>query len=130
MGTAGRTVGRLMSRTVIWLVVAGAVVIAVGLGVAWQGKLSDRAVLEQALKPAASNPQAAAANSPMPSAPPPAGQPAAMTPSFDVARIGPDGRAVVAGRATPGAKIVLLNGGKEIARGEADSHGEWVLLIQ
>jgi nucleoid-associated protein YgaU len=53
-----------------------------------------------------------------------------MAPSFDVARIGRDGHAVIAGRATPGAKIVLLDGGKEIARGEADSRGEWVLLIQ
>ena len=51
-------------------------------------------------------------------------------PTFDVARIGPDGRAVVAGRATPGAKIVLLDGGKEIARGEADARGEWVVIVQ
>jgi nucleoid-associated protein YgaU len=51
-------------------------------------------------------------------------------PTFDVARIGPDGRAVIAGRATPGAKIVLLNGGKEIARGEADANGEWVIIAQ
>jgi nucleoid-associated protein YgaU len=51
-------------------------------------------------------------------------------PTFDIARIGPDGRAVIAGRATPGAKIVLLNGGKEIARGEADARGEWVVIAQ
>jgi nucleoid-associated protein YgaU len=123
-----------MSRTVIWLVVAGALVVAVGLGVAWRGKLSDRADLEQALKPTTSSPPAAAANSSAPSAAPqpssPAGQPAVTTPSFDIARIGPDGRAVIAGRATPGAKIVLLNGGKEIARGEADARGEWVVIVQ
>jgi hypothetical protein len=53
-----------------------------------------------------------------------------MVPSFDVARIGPDGRAVIAGRAAPGAKIVLLDGGKEIAKGEADQRGEWVVLTQ
>jgi hypothetical protein len=53
-----------------------------------------------------------------------------MVPTFDVARIGPDGRAVIAGRAAPGAKIVLLDGGKEIARGEANSRGEWVVLAQ
>ena len=51
-------------------------------------------------------------------------------PTFDIARIGPDGRAVVAGRANPGAKIVLLDGGKEIARGEADARGEWVVIVQ
>jgi hypothetical protein len=53
-----------------------------------------------------------------------------MSPSFDVARIGQDGRSVIAGRAAPGAKIVLLDGGKEIARGVADARGEWVLLAQ
>jgi hypothetical protein len=62
--------------------------------------------------------------------PPESSSSAVMAPSFDVARIGRDGRAVIAGRATPGAKIVLLDGGKEIARGDADSHGEWVLLVQ
>jgi hypothetical protein len=53
-----------------------------------------------------------------------------MVPSFDVARIGADGRAVIAGRAAPGAKIVLLDGGKEIAHGQADAQGEWVILAQ
>jgi LysM domain len=53
-----------------------------------------------------------------------------MAPSFDVARIGTDGRAVIAGRAAPNAKVVLLDGGKEIARGEADARGEWVILLQ
>ena len=49
---------------------------------------------------------------------------------FDVARIGPDGRAVIAGRAAPSAKIVLLDGGKEIATAEADARGEWVIIVQ
>ena len=51
-------------------------------------------------------------------------------PSFDVARIGPDGRAVVAGRAAPGAKVLLLDGGKEIASAVADARGEWVIIAQ
>lgn len=51
-------------------------------------------------------------------------------PSFDVARIGTDGRAVIAGRAAPGAKIVLLDGGKEIAKGQSDARGEWVIIVQ
>ena len=49
-------------------------------------------------------------------------------PTFDVARIDADGRAVIAGRAEPGAKIVLLDGGKEIAQSQADASGEWVIL--
>jgi nucleoid-associated protein YgaU len=127
-----------MSRTVIWLVVAGAVVLAAALGVAWHGKMNDQAVLDKAIKPAvtpspapAATPPSAAATPSVPAAPgAPATPPAVTVPTFDIARIGPDGRAVIAGRATPGAKIVLLNGGKEIARGEADSRGEWVVIAQ
>jgi hypothetical protein len=83
--------------------------------------------LPAAAAPVAPSPSPAASSSPGPVTPPAA---AVMAPSFDVARIGVDGRAVIAGRATPGAKIVLLNGGKEIARGEADGRGEWVILTQ
>ena len=135
-----------MSRTVIWLVVGGAIVIAAGLGVAWQVKLSEQAIFDKATKPTAAVtvPQAAAPTTspsttpPSPAPAPPAASatpspdapPAVAVPTFDIARIAPDGRAVVAGRATPGAKIVLLNGGKEIARGEADARGEWVVIAQ
>jgi nucleoid-associated protein YgaU len=56
--------------------------------------------------------------------------PEVAMPSFDIARIGPDGRAVIAGRAQPGAKIILLDGGKEIAQGHADANGEWVVIAQ
>jgi nucleoid-associated protein YgaU len=55
---------------------------------------------------------------------------AVIMPSFDVARISPEGRAVIAGRAAPGAKVVLLDGGKEIASSAADTRGEWVMLVQ
>lgn len=123
-----------MSRTVLGLVTAGAVIIAAAVGVGWYVKLNDRAAIEHAAKsqgasatpapgPAPSNPPATAAPDKLPSA-------AVMTPSFDVARVGPDGGAVIAGRAAPGAKIVLLDGGKEIARGVADARGEWVLMAQ
>ena len=126
-----------MSRTVVWLVVGGAVVIAAGLGVAWQVRMNEQAVLDRATRPTAAAPQSApsiassatppAAASPATPAPAP---PAVAIPTFDIARIGPDGRAVIAGRANAGAKIVLLDGGKEIARGEADAQGEWVVIVQ
>jgi len=120
-----------MSRTVLALVAAGAVIIAAALGYAWHVKMADQAAI-QAVKPA---PPAAAASIPAPPPPAapaaaPAPPPAIAVPSFDVARIDRDGRAVIAGRAAPGAKIVLLDGGKEIARGEADARGEWVILAQ
>ena len=119
-----------MSRTIIWLVALGAAVIAVALGVGWYTKMHERQAIERATTPAASlaPPPASRPESAKPAEPPPSA--AVMAPSFDVARIDRDGRAVIAGRATPGAKIVLLDGGKEIARGEADAKGEWVLLIQ
>jgi nucleoid-associated protein YgaU len=130
-----------MSRTVIWLVVGGAIVVAAGLGVAWQVRVSEQAVLDRATKstvavPQSTSPAASSATPPAatpPSAaatPSPAAPPTVAVPTFDIARIGPDGRAVVAGRANPGAKIVLLDGGKEIARGEADARGEWVVIAQ
>lgn len=129
-----------MSRTVLGLVAVGAVVIATAIGVAWYVKMNDRAAIEHAAKPAA--PATAATPAPpsppsdkQPQASPPAApekmpQAAVMMPTFDVARIGQDGRAVIAGRAAPGAKIVLLDGNKEIGRGTADQRGEWVLLAQ
>jgi hypothetical protein len=49
-------------------------------------------------------------------------------PSFDVVRIDPKGNMVMAGRAKPGAVVVILDGDKEIGRVTADSHGEWVFL--
>ncbi len=133
MAVGRRTVGRVMSRTVLWLMAAGAVVIAAALAVAWQVKQSEQVALGQAAKPAAT---ASAAPTPAPASPAeaPASQAAApptvAMPSFDIARIGPDGRAVIAGRAQPGAKIVLLDGGKEIAQGQADANGEWVVIAQ
>lgn len=137
-----------MSRIVFGLLAIGAVVIAVALAVAWSGKRHEQAQIEQTAKPSATPapapaspppapppspaPSSAATTPSAPPAPAPAPAPTAsvMAPSFDIARIGPDGRAVIAGRAAPDAKIVLLDGGKEIARGAADSRGEWVLLAQ
>jgi nucleoid-associated protein YgaU len=116
-----------MSRTILALVAVGGVVIAVALGVAWRGKMSDQAVIDQAAKPVVAATPAPTAAKPAANPPP---TPAVVTPTFDVARIGTDGRAVIAGRAAPGAKVVLLDGGKEIAQGEADARGEWVLLAQ
>lgn len=87
-----------------------------------------------ATPPAPQPPQTAATAAPSAPAATPAPAPsppaAVMAPSFDVARIGTDGRAVIAGRAAPGARIVLLNGNKEIARSVADTRGEWVILAQ
>ncbi len=49
-------------------------------------------------------------------------------PSFDVVRIDPKGNMVMAGRAAPGAVVVIMDGDKEIGRVTADNRGEWVYL--
>lgn len=121
----------------------GAVVIAAAVGIAWRVKVADRAALAAASPATSAPPPAATPPAPAPAAQPgapakpaaapetkPAPTEAVMAPSFDVARIDADGRAVIAGRATPNAKIVLLDGGKEIARGQADDRGEWVIMAQ
>ena len=134
-----------MSRTVFGLVAVGAAVIVIAVGVAWRGKMSDQAALDrpsQAVGGAAPESMtafapkgaaAAAATVPAPTTTPTTPTPPAAisaVPTFDVARIGSDGRAVIAGRAAPGAKIVLLDGGKEIAKAESDPRGEWVIIVQ
>ena len=53
---------------------------------------------------------------------------AAVPPSFDVVKIGPTGTAVIAGRAEPGAKVIVRDGEKAIGEVTADQRGEWVLL--
>lgn len=49
-------------------------------------------------------------------------------PEFDVVRINPDGDAVIAGRAAPGATVKILDGGESIGTVTADDRGEWVFL--
>src|ERR1700694_5809628 len=107
-----------MSRTVLWLMAAGAVVGATAVvGVAWHSKQSELNSRANPPTPATSASPAAAASRPA-ELPPQTAAPEVAMPSFDIARIGPDGRAVIAGGAPPGAKIVLLDGGKEIAQGQ------------
>ena len=49
-------------------------------------------------------------------------------PRFDVVRVGPQGSAVIAGRAAPGAEVVVRDGATEIARGRADRQGSFVAI--
>lgn len=57
-----------------------------------------------------------------------AAQSALDKPQFDVVRINPNGDAVIAGRAAPGAKVLILDGDKPIGSVTADERGEWVYL--
>ena len=49
-------------------------------------------------------------------------------PSFDLVRVGRDGRAVIAGRAAPGAEVEVRSGGQVIDRVQATRRGEWVAI--
>lgn len=49
-------------------------------------------------------------------------------PSFDVARVNPQGEAVIAGRAEPGSRIVIMDGDKELGHVTADRRGQWVFV--
>ena len=130
-----REVATLVGRR-IWLMAAGAVVTAAILGEAWHGEPGEPAILGQAAKAAASSPAAPApsppvdAATPKTAAPPSVPPPTVAMPSFDIALIGPDGRGVIAGRAQPGAKVILLDGDKELAQDQADANGEWVIVAQ
>lgn len=54
--------------------------------------------------------------------------PVRIAPSFDVVRVNPAGDTVIAGRAAPGAEVVIRQAGREIGRARADDRGEWVFL--
>jgi len=54
--------------------------------------------------------------------------PAPVAPSFDVVKVGPTGTAVIAGRAEPGAKVIVRDGDNAIGEVTADQRGEWVLI--
>ena len=75
-------------------------------------------------------PEQAAVTAPAPPPAPPSPAPAAapVAPSFDVVRVSPDGSAVIAGRATPGAEVTVRAGDQEIGRARADERGDWVLI--
>jgi hypothetical protein len=99
--------------TVIGLIVA-AVVIVAGLGY-WRWSEAPPPA------PAPAPPAAPQAGTPTPA-------PAAAAPSFDIVRINPQGEAVIAGRAAPGADVTIHDGDKVLGEVTADGKGEWVLV--
>src|SRR5262245_39351243 len=100
-----------MSRTVLALIAAGGMVSVLAVEVIRRGGVMERPTIDQAAKQVVvAQPIEAKANATKPTPGNALAAHAAM-PTFDVARIGADGRVVVAGRAAPGAKVFLLDGG-------------------
>lgn len=81
-------------------------------------------------RPAPARPLAAASVAPVQSSKPaePAPSPASSGPSFDVVRVGPQGRAVIAGRAESGAEVTVHENGRVLGQGKADAQGQFVIL--
>jgi hypothetical protein len=102
-----------------WVVLV-ALVVVVGLAALTIFVLGATNRNETATQPPAAPPSVARP------APPAAPQPVA--PSFDAVHIGPDGKAVIAGRAAPGAEVTILDRGQEIGHVTADSNGEFVFM--
>lgn len=51
-----------------------------------------------------------------------------VPPSFDIVRVSRSCTAVIAGRATPGATVIVSTPARELGRVKADQRGEWVLV--
>ena len=50
-------------------------------------------------------------------------------PTFDIVRVEPDGNAVLAGLSAPNDKIEVISGNQVLARANANSAGEWALVL-
>jgi LysM repeat protein len=102
---------------------AAALLLAAGFALVFRGDFTSRTepVTPQPAAVSQSGPTAVAKPAEPDRPPPP-------PPSFDVVKVGPDGTAVIAGRAEPGAKVVVRDGDKAIGEVTADRRGEWVLV--
>lgn len=54
----------------------------------------------------------------------------AVRPGFDIVRVTPDGSALVAGRAAPGARVTIAADGTELAATRADADGNFVAIFE
>ncbi len=60
--------------------------------------------------------------------PQPENQAVVQTPAFDVVRIEADGNALIAGTASPGSELIVLDNGEPIGRVKVDAIGAWMLI--
>ena len=106
---------------------AAALLIAAGVALVFRGDFTSRTgpVMSQPAAVSQSEPPPAVPARAEPDRPPP---PPPLPPSFDIVKVGPDGTAVIAGRAEPGARVIVRDGDKAIGEVTADRRGEWVLV--
>jgi len=111
-----------MSKTPILLVLLGLAAIAAAIGLnefAWRDEISGD-TKEAAAKTDAKPAESVAAQHPETLS--------ALSPSFDVIRVNPEGDTVIAGKAPAGSGVQILDGDKVIGSVKADEHGEWVFV--
>ena len=111
------------------LVIVGVVLIIAAIALNYmltKSAVEDTAPVAQA--PAVTTTDTSEVKTPEPAAEPDSAAPEITNPSFDVVRIGPDGNAVIAGRATPNSKVRIREGEEVIGEATADDRGEWVVL--
>lgn len=101
------------------------VVVLVGIGI---GIGHRPAWFSHSLPPSQPSPVSVKPVPPASVPPRPAPAPQAVLPSFDAVQVAPDGHAVIAGRAAPGAQVTVLDHGKPIGTVTADPQGQWVLI--
>lgn len=109
---------KTVKKPVFWVIGLGLAVV-MGL-VVWELRTSRGPSF-----PVVAAPVPAASPVPVPAAP---AEAAVVLPSFDIVRINPKGDAVMAGRAAPGAELVLRDGAQDLGRARADARGNWVFL--
>lgn len=108
----------------IVLAAVGGIVVATAIGlnfVLWKDEAPSRPAPKASTEQAAKRVPNAKPESPKAEA-----KPGELT--FDVVRINPKGDTVIAGRAVPGATVVIMDGGKPIGDVVADNRGEWVFV--
>ena len=109
-------------RAILALLVGAAAIMA--LSSIWVARHMQR-VDTPTMPPLAQAPRPVAPPPPVPS---PSQAAAPQKPSFDIVRVSPQGSTVLAGRAAPGADVVVHQGTQEVGRTKADANGDWVML--
>ncbi|MDG4718199.1 MULTISPECIES: Ig-like domain-containing protein [Thalassospira] len=111
------------------LVIVGVVLIIAAIALNYMlTKSADEDTAPVTQAPAVTTTDTSEVKTPEPAAEPESAAPEITNPSFDVVRIGPDGNAVIAGRATPNSKVRIREGEDVIGEATADERGEWVVL--
>ena len=124
-----RPLSSFPARTVI---LAGVLFGAAGVALVFSRSSTAPAIKPQlvtAIAPAPGQvPMSQSGPQPGPQPGPKLAAPVVIAPAFDIVRVAPNGNAVIAGRAAPGASVTVLDAGKSVGETHADASGSWTLV--